>query len=58
MRKLRIQEVNKEFPLWLTGVRALHSVSDDVGLIPVLTQWVKAANAAQIQCCCGCGKGL
>ena len=44
-----------------------NSVHEDLGSIPVLTQWVKdlvllqasveAADAAWIWCCCGCGVG-
>ena len=30
-----------EFLLWLRGLRIRHSVHEDVGLIPDLTQWVK-----------------
>ena len=30
-----------EFPLWLSWLRTQHSVHEDVGLIPGLTQWVK-----------------
>ena len=30
-----------EFLLWLSGLRAWHSVRKDAGLIPALTQWVK-----------------
>ena len=57
-----------EFPLWFSGLRPQHSLCEDVGSIPGLTQWVKhptlpqaevqVANAAWIQCCCGCGVGL
>ena len=31
----------KEFLLWLSGLRTQHSVHEDTGLIPGLTQWVK-----------------
>ena len=30
-----------EFPLWLIGLRTQHSVCEDAGLIPGLTEWVK-----------------
>ena len=30
-----------EFPLWLRGLSTWHSICEDVGLIPDLTQWIK-----------------
>ena len=30
-----------EFPLWLSGLRTQHSVHENVGSIPSLTQWVE-----------------
>ena len=30
-----------EFSLWLSRLRTQHSVRENVGLIPSLTQWVK-----------------
>ena len=30
-----------EFPLWFSELRTQHSVREDTGLIPGLTQWVK-----------------
>ena len=30
-----------EFPLWLSGLRTQHSVCEDVGSTPGLTQWGK-----------------
>ena len=30
-----------KFLLWFSGLRARHSVYEDVGLIPGLVQWVK-----------------
>ena len=30
-----------EFLLWLSRLRTRHSVYEDAGLIPCLTQWVK-----------------
>ena len=56
-----------EFLLWLSRLRTQHSVCEDVGSIPGLTQWVKdlilqqaaaqITDLAQIWCCCGCGVG-
>ena len=50
---------------WVKNHR--HSVCEDVGLIPALTQWVKdlallqpavqVTDVAQIPHCCGCGIG-
>ena len=37
---------NREFLLWLDGLRTLHSVRENVGSIPVLARWVK------FRCCC------
>ena len=39
-----------EFPLWLSGLRTQHSVREDVGSIPGLTQWVKDR---AFPLCCG-----
>ena len=60
-------ERGEKFPLWLSGLRAQHSVREDVGRIPGLSQWVKdlvllqtvveVTDAAQIQCCHGCCVG-
>ena len=35
------KESLEEFPLWLSRLRTQHSVSEDVGSIPGLPQWVK-----------------
>ena len=53
---------------WLSGLRTLHCVCEDVGSMPGLVQWVKdlvlpqaAAQVADMvwsQCCLGCGIGL
>ena len=53
-----------EFFLWLRKLRTLHSVHEDVGLIPGLTQWVKylvvlqaaalVSYKAWIRCCHSC----
>ena len=32
---------DKEFPLWLSGLRTQHSVHEDAGLIPGLIQWLR-----------------
>ena len=32
---------NREFPLWLSGLRTWPSVHEDVDSIPGLAQWVK-----------------
>ena len=53
-RVVKIKEINtshnstwcREFPLWLIRLRTWHSVHEDVGLIPGLTQWVKDPVAA------------
>ena len=42
----------EEFLLWLSGLRTLRSVCEDVGSIPALAQWLRT------QRCCGCGVGL
>ena len=57
-----------EFPLWLSGLRTQHCLCEDTGSVPGLTQQVKdpalhqavaeVTNAAQIQCCHGCGVSL
>ena len=55
------KEDAQKFPLWLSGLRTQHSVREDVGSIPSLTQWVKdlvLPQAAWVQCCCGCSRGL
>ena len=36
----------KEFPVWLSGLRTQCCLSEDVGSIPGLVQWVR------IQSCC------
>ena len=56
-----------EFPLWLSELRTQHSVREDEGWIPGLTQWVKdsallqagksVVDAARTQGFCGCGVG-
>ena len=39
MRESYRNRMGMEFLLWLSGLR--HSVCEDAGLIPGLTQWVK-----------------
>ena len=41
------QNYNKEFPLWLSGLRTPCYLCEDVGSIPGLAQWVK--DLAQMQ---------
>ena len=51
-----------EFPLWLSGLGAQHSVSEDAGSIPGLSPWVKnpawpqaevsVTSEVQISSCC------
>ena len=36
-----LRSQRQEFPLWFSGLRTQHSVHENVGLIPGLTQWVK-----------------
>ena len=56
-----------EFTLWFSGLRTRHSVHENAGLIPGLTQWVKnlvllqvaalvTDMAHHIQLCCGIGQ--
>ena len=33
--------LTEEFLLWLSKLKTLHSLREDVGLIPGLTQWSK-----------------
>ena len=35
-----LKMLSEEFPLWLSGLRTQHSVKEDEGSIPDLTQWV------------------
>ena len=61
------QNKRKEFLLWLSRLRTKHSVHEDMGSIPDLTQWVKdlalpkaatqVADVAWIWHCYGCGVG-
>ena len=39
--KIVLQNANKEFLLWLSGLRTQHSVFEDAGWIHGLTLWVK-----------------
>ena len=57
-----------DFPLWLSRLRAWHSVLEDAGSIPGFTEWAKdralpqavelVADVADIWCCHGCAIGL
>ena len=38
-----------EFPLWFSGLRPQHSLCEDVGSIPGLTQWVKHPTLPQAE---------
>ena len=38
---LQIRTLFVEFPLWVSRLRTQHSVREDVGSIPALSQWVK-----------------
>ena len=54
--------------MWLRGLRIQHSVSEDLGSVPGLAQWLKdlvltqddawVVDVARIWCGCGCGCGL
>ena len=56
------------FPLWLSRLRTIRSVCEDVDLIHDLTQWVKdptlrqdvvkVVHVVQNWNCCGCGVAL
>ena len=58
----------EEFLLWLSELKTLHSLREDVGLIPGLAHWVEdlaflqaavqVTDVAWIWCGCGCGVGL
>lgn len=37
--------------MWLSRLRALHSVCEDAGLIPCLAQWVKSPALLQFESC-------
>ena len=38
---LSFKRLTKEFPLWFRGLRTQHSLCEDEGSIPGLTQWVE-----------------
>ena len=53
----------QEMPLWLSRLRTLHCLCEDVGSNPGFAQWFKdpvlpVTDAALIWCGCGCGTGL
>ena len=39
--RVRVKNLVLQFSLWLSRLRILHSVPEDVGSIPGLAQWVK-----------------
>ena len=63
----RLENLVKEFPLWLSGLRTQRHLCEDVGSIPGLAHGVKdlalpqaaayITNVAHIWCCHGCGVG-
>ena len=50
------KKLYKVFPLWLGELRTQQYLSEDVGLIPGLTQWAK--NLALLQAACKLQVGL
>ena len=38
---LHLEWIDREFLLWLSGLRTRHSVREDAGSIPGLSQWIK-----------------
>ena len=40
-KEFEVLEIKGVRELWLSGLRTQHSLHEDVGLIPGLTQWIK-----------------
>ena len=47
-RTIYLEVVQQEFPLWLSGLRTRHSVSEDVGSIPDLAHNLRCQSQMQL----------
>ena len=45
--KKKKKREREKFPFWLSGLRAWHSIHEDVGFVYGLSQWVKDPALAQ-----------